>query len=289
MSEAITLEANGPVHVVDHGGDGPAIVCVHGLGGSALNWDIVADRLTERHHVYAVDLIGFGRTPAAGRDSTIVANRDMLLALIENHTSGTATLVGNSMGGLIAMATAAHAPQAIEALVLVDPAIPPPRFVSVNAVTLRSIALPSLPVIGPALLGYMAKRTTSEEQVRGTLGITCVDPSRVPPEYVDRAIALVEERRSEPWAARSFSRAARSMLLLLGSRRRMRSMVHAISCPVLVVHGEQDGLVPLDSARGLIDERPDWEMLVLDDVGHVPPIEAPHRLADAVLGWLPAV
>ena len=54
------------VHYVDHGGpaDGPLLVCVHGLGGSLVNWAALAPRLTATCRVIALDLAGFGRTRA---------------------------------------------------------------------------------------------------------------------------------------------------------------------------------------------------------------------------------
>ena len=59
----------GPVHWVDFGGrdGGPTFVLVHGLGGSHLNWALVAPGLADRGRVVAVDLAGFGLTPAGGR------------------------------------------------------------------------------------------------------------------------------------------------------------------------------------------------------------------------------
>ena len=54
------------------------MLLVHGLGGAHLNWMAVAPGLADRHHVYALDLPGFGRSPLAGRRSSIAANVDLL-------------------------------------------------------------------------------------------------------------------------------------------------------------------------------------------------------------------
>src|ERR1700741_5527693 len=69
----------GPVHWVDFGGPAgaPPIVMVHGLGGSHLNWARIARPLTERNRVIAIDLPGFGLSPAAGRRTTIKANTQL--------------------------------------------------------------------------------------------------------------------------------------------------------------------------------------------------------------------
>ena len=63
MPTSMELDINGPVHVVDHGGEGRPILLVHGLGGSHVNWSAVAEPLTEFGSVRAIDLIGFGSHP----------------------------------------------------------------------------------------------------------------------------------------------------------------------------------------------------------------------------------
>src|ERR1700712_3511175 len=68
-----TVDLGGPVHVVDFGGnpDGPVVVLVHGLGGSHLNWDLLAPRLTGAARVLALDLPGFGRSEPGERPGSV--------------------------------------------------------------------------------------------------------------------------------------------------------------------------------------------------------------------------
>ena len=61
--EQRVIDLGGPVHYLDFGGAGSPMVLVHGLGGSAINWQSVGSLLAERHRVVALDLPGFGRTP----------------------------------------------------------------------------------------------------------------------------------------------------------------------------------------------------------------------------------
>jgi len=104
MGRSQVIDLDGPVHYVDHGGEGRPLVLIHGLGGSHLNWMAVADALTAHHRVYALDLAGFGLTPLSGRRATLTRNR----CLIDDFISGMGfdspvTLAGNSMGGLLVM------------------------------------------------------------------------------------------------------------------------------------------------------------------------------------------
>src|SRR5262245_37901786 len=124
-----TLELDGPVHYIDHGGPhgecGSRMVLVHGLGGSHVNWAGVGHLLARTHRVVAVDLPGFGRTPLAGRTSAVDANADLLARFVRALGDEPATLVGNSMGGMLAMICAARHPSVVRALVLVNAAHAP--------------------------------------------------------------------------------------------------------------------------------------------------------------------
>jgi len=69
--QSLTVDLDGPYHYADHGGDGPPMVLLHGIGGSHLNWMSVAPTLAQSFHVYALDMIGFGFTPNGRRDSKL--------------------------------------------------------------------------------------------------------------------------------------------------------------------------------------------------------------------------
>src|SRR5580704_8559497 len=101
VMQSSMLDLDGPVYVADYGGDGPVMLLVHGLGGAHLNWMAVAPLLAVDHHVYALDLPGFGRSPLAGRRSTIAANVDLVSRAITHLAPGPVVLMGNSMGGLL--------------------------------------------------------------------------------------------------------------------------------------------------------------------------------------------
>src|SRR6266511_3708696 len=121
------VELDGPVAYREWPGPsagGPTFVCVHGLGGSSLNWVSIGPGLSERGRVVALDLAGFGHTPRAGRSSSLSANRRLLSAFIREVAAAPVVLVGNSMGGALAALQAAHEPESIARLVLTSPALP---------------------------------------------------------------------------------------------------------------------------------------------------------------------
>src|ERR1700737_3582117 len=119
-----TVDIDGPVHYADFGGLGRPIVLVHGLGGSHVNWIAVAPRLAAQGRVYALDLIGHGRTRSLGRSARVGANRRLLGRFLDQVAREPAVLMGNSMGGYLSLAEAAAEPEKVASLVLVNAAVP---------------------------------------------------------------------------------------------------------------------------------------------------------------------
>lgn len=287
MRTSTEIDIEGPVHLVEYGGGGQPIVLVHGLGGSHVNWSAVADRLTDFGSVRAIDLIGFGLTPRAERSSAVTAQRDLLVSYLRAHADAPAVLVGNSMGGLISMLVARSSPELVERLVLVDPALPVVRP-RVDADVLRRLALPLVPAFGPrSARGRYADAVEHPETfVDELLDVVCADPGRVRAVDRDAMIAMARSRADMPWAADAFVEAARSIFTIVSRGRAFAGRVKTISAPTLVVHGDQDRLVDIASARWLVRQRPDWRLEVFDGVGHTPQLETPERFMATVGAWL---
>jgi len=282
-----TVDLGGPVHFADFGGSGPTMVLVHGLGGSHLNWLAVGPALAARARVLAPDLAGFGRTPLAGRSAHVRANAQLLDRFIDAVAEGPATLIGNSMGGLLAMMEAERQPEKVTRLVLVGAAQPRPpgtRFDPVVALTFAAYAVPGL---GEQFMRWRAARRGPEGLVRDTLQLVCADPGRVPAEVVAAHVALARDRMDRmPWGNQAFLEAARSIVFTLARRREVHAMIGRIAAPALLVQGTRDRLVSLAASRATAALRPDWTLAVLEGIGHVPQLEAPERFVATVTGWL---
>ena len=283
-----TVDLGGPTHYFDYGGNeaGPVLVGVHGLGGAAWNWAAVAPLLTPHVRLVAPDLAGHGRTPAAGRPTTVRANRRLLDRFIREVVGEPVVLMGNSMGGAISLLEAAREPDIVRGVVLVDPAMPRPLLSPVDPTVALRFAVASIPGLGEAALSRRRSRMTAEQQVHETLALCCVDRDRIPPDVVRLGIALAEERWGEEFAAKDLLSAARSLMRLLSRSRRFTLMTQRISAPVLLVHGAKDRLVSVRVARRVADANPGWRVRIADDVGHVPQLEVPDWTAGVVLEWL---
>jgi len=282
------VDLDGPVHYLDFGGpaDGPLVVAVHGLGGSAVNWAALAPRLTDRCRVLAPDLAGHGLTRSLGRGTAVAANRVLLDRFLESVTAGPVLLMGNSMGGMIALLEAGTAPERVAGLVLVDAALP---FVAArpDPMVTALFAAYATPFLG-SLLMNQRRQLSPEALVAGTLALCCVDPRRVPADVVAAHVAVARRRAGFTDVSRDFLAAARSVVATAGylRGRPYRRGIRAVRAPVLLVHGDRDRLVPLAAARAAARRHPSWSLVVLPDVGHVPQLEAPDETARAILDWL---
>lgn len=101
-----------------------AFVLVHGLGGSLANWEPLWPYLEPLGRVLTPDLAGFGRTEAGADRSAVSDNVDLLRHYLDRVDATNVVLVGNSMGGMIALLLAAAGDPRVERLVLVDPVLP---------------------------------------------------------------------------------------------------------------------------------------------------------------------
>jgi pimeloyl-ACP methyl ester carboxylesterase len=282
------VDLDGPVHYVDYGGPsgGPRIVCVHGLGGSAVNWAAVGPALAESCQVWALDLAGFGRTVGGGRPTTVRANRQLLSRFLDEVVGPPAILVGNSMGGLISVMQADALPESVAGLVLVDPALPVGVRARPHPLVALLFALYAVPAFGRVVMSHRRAIRSVEDQVMDVLRLCCADASRVPSEVVAAHLELARERHASPDIDAELVIAARSLMWVLARRRQHAKMLQRISVPVLLLHGDKDRLVPIAAAREAATANPLWRFEIAHGVGHVPQLEVPDWTIALILNWL---
>jgi pimeloyl-ACP methyl ester carboxylesterase len=262
------------------------MVCVHGLGGSLVNWAAVAPSLSKTCRVIALDLAGFGRTRSHGRSTSVNANQRLLHRFLTEVCGDPAILVGNSMGGLIAvLQTDAH-PETVAGIVLIDPALPVGLASRPDPRVAAMFGLYAVPAVGRSVVARRRSSGSAEEVAMALLRLCCADPSLVPRPIVDQHLALARERNDYPDVDAELIVAARSLLWVLARRRVHASLLHNITVPVLLLHGDRDRLVPIASARTAAAANPTWRFEVAVGVGHVPQLEVPDWTISLMLDWL---
>ncbi len=287
-------DLDGPVHWVEFGDDAespgpgePPIVFVHGLGGSHLNWCLIGSQLAATRRVVALDLHGFGLTPGTRGTSTVRRNAALLDRFVREVTGTPVILAGNSMGGLISLMQTAAAPDPVQGLVLIDPALPLPRRVPDRQVGSQFL-LYALPGLGEFYVRRVLTRTPPQLAVQRVVDLCFADPSRADPAMLTASIALAAERQSQPVRARdqAFLAASRSLMRVVGLRRHYWEMMASVRVPVLLIGGEADRLVPVASMRQAAARNPRWETVILPGVGHTPQLEVPDVVTKTLRDWL---
>jgi pimeloyl-ACP methyl ester carboxylesterase len=144
---------------------------------------------------------------------------------------------------------------------------------------------------GMGALFQRGRRTvrTPEQVAWDMLRFCCADPHRVAADIVAAHIELAKRREVYAEMDGEFVAATRSLLRLLRGRRAVLRTLARISCPVLLVHGEADRLIPVGAARRLASANPGWRFEVMRGVGHVPMLEAPELTLRLLCEWLQEV
>ncbi|HTJ67695.1 MAG TPA: alpha/beta fold hydrolase [Actinospica sp.] len=274
-------------HRVEYGGpvDGPRVVLVHGLGGSHANWTALGPLLAATTRPVALDLAGFGYTPGGRKSAHVAANSDLLARFLREEIGEPAVLVGNSMGGMISIITAAAHPELVSGVVLLDPVLPRARGARLDPAAVAGVVIALLPYVGPMLLTKRRSRAGARERALSTISNCYADLSRLTDEQLDAEVELTETAEAEgltPVAA--YVGGARSLVLRSAGRGYRREMA-AITAPVLLIHGVHDRLVGIAAADAVARRHPSWRY-ERQDGGHVPHMELPDETAQTITAWL---
>lgn len=288
----LIADVDGPMHYLDFGGpsDAPLMILVHGLGASSLSWSDLARRMTDDYRVVAPDLVGFGHTAPDRRGVTVPDNVAHLARFIQQVADGPVTLVGNSMGGMISVLTQDSRPELVDSLALINPALPgrlsPGALRNVDRRIALFFAAYNMPFVAQRFLADRRRRMTPARQVALLLDTICVDPTRVNPDLVSQLVDQATERRAYTWSDDAFLGAVRSIMRVLTvGRKQYLGILDGLRLPTLLVHGEQDRLVPIAAARLLVARNPHIPLVALSDVGHAPQLEVPDQLAKSLRTW----
>jgi pimeloyl-ACP methyl ester carboxylesterase len=279
----------GPLHVREAGEPGggrePAVM-VHGLGGAATNWTDLMGLLEDRLHSLAPDLPGFGWSPPPPHgDYSLRAHLAAVVALVEATDRGPVHLLGNSLGGTVALVTAATRPDLVRTLTLVSPALPVLRPRATN------VHLPALavPFAGQRLARRLG-RFPVEQRVRATIALCWADPSRVPAERVAEAIDEADRRARLDHDSDAMLQSLRSLMSAYLRPRAwpLWSLAEHVTAPTLLVYGLKDRLVDPRTASRAAKAIPDSRLVVVPDSGHVTQMEHPGLVAREVRRLLPS-
>ncbi|MFM7459943.1 MAG: alpha/beta fold hydrolase [Burkholderiales bacterium] len=269
-SKFIALQ-NMQVHLRDEGprNDPLPIVLLHGTSASLHTWDGWVAALKASRRVIRMDLPGFGLTgPFPDNDYRLPRYSRFVQELMDQLGVARFILVGNSFGGQIALQVTLDQPARISQLILVDSAGYPLAPTSVPI----AFQLARLPFIN-RIANIALPRHIVENSVRNVYG----DPERVTPELIDRYYELT---------LREGNRAALTARLEQVNVEEMAARIPQIKVPTLILWGGRDRLIPPDAAQRFARDIAGSELVMFDDLGHVPHEEAPDRTLTAMRKFL---
>lgn len=258
------------VHLRDEGPrDDPApIVLLHGTSASLHTWQGWTEALRGQRRVIRFDLPGFALTgPQPQDDYSIDAYARFVAAMLDHLGVQEVVLVGNSLGGQIAWATAATYPQRVQQLVLVDAAGYPfePKAIPIAFQVAR------MPALAP-LMQRTLPRGMVESSVRNVYG----NPAKVTPALVDLYYDM---------AVREGNRRALGVRMAL-PRAMDFERIATLKVPTLILWGGQDRLIPPENAQRFAKDIAGSQLVMFDTLGHVPQEEDPAATVAAVRKFL---
>jgi pimeloyl-ACP methyl ester carboxylesterase len=269
VSEASVVVDGMKVHY-QQAGSGPAMMLLHGLVGSAKNWDRNIEFLGKTHTVYALDLANMGESERVpGLDAGLEASADRVASFMDALGIPTADVAGHSHGGATAMMLAARHPGRVLRLVLFAPANPfcnlgRPliKFYRTSVGTWFARRLPSLP---------RALKSIALDRMYG-------DPKRIQPDALDGYIGGVNGVTIDHMLGivRNWTDDMAALQEALGGLAGM---------PTLLIWGDKDRAVGVSSGQ-VLAQMLGAELIVLPGVGHIPFQEKPEVCNRAVGNWL---
>jgi pimeloyl-ACP methyl ester carboxylesterase len=258
--------------------DKELVLCLHGMSGAATNWTDLMAELAPDFDCAAVDLPGSGYSapPAKRSGYSIRALAATVIRLIETLERGPVHLVGNSMGGAVAIRVAAARPDLVRTLTLISPVLPDRRP---HRATIHFPIL-ALPFVGQRLVRYWAT-VPAEDRVAGVYRACFYNPALLHPVRFAQEVAMLRRLDELGHGPATLVGAART---LIGETLSPRAFslwraAEQVTAPTLVLFGGHDRLVSpalaVPAARAFRNARVE----VLADTGHIGQMERPGVVA----------
>jgi pimeloyl-ACP methyl ester carboxylesterase len=248
-----------------------ALLLIHGMAGSSHTWRAILPKLAKKYRVIAPDLLGHGQSAKPRTDYSLGAFAVGLRDLLDELGIESATVVGQSLGGGIAMQFLYQHPDYCRRLVLISSG----GLGQDVGLVLRLLSAPGaelvMPIIAPPPVVNAGNAVRSWLSSRGLRSPRGAEMWNAYSSFAD------------PATRSAFHRTLRSVVDYRGqavsalNRLQMRAEM-----PTLAIWGEDDTIIPVEHAYAALQVRPDCRLEVLPGVGHFAHVEAPDVVADLI-------
>jgi pimeloyl-ACP methyl ester carboxylesterase len=274
----------------------PPLLFVHGFGAALGHWRNNLQVLSESHPVYALDLLGFGRSQKAGANYNPAFFAELLADFCDTFLQRPAILVGNSLGSVISLLTAHRYGDRVKGLVLIN--LPDTSLLSRSSLpspqSIETHSRKAFPSFGDWIRYPLIFLLTSPLVINPLLAIVrspailfnALRNAYADPRWVDEELkALIQEPTQDPLAPLTLRCLTRGMGQV-APEDQARSTLPQMQIPILLIWGKQDRLVPPPLARRCATLNPRIQVVELDQAGHCPQDECSDRVNALILQWL---
>ena len=253
-------------------GAGSPVLLIHGFDAFLENWWSNIGLLSKRYLVYAMDLPGHGLSDKSPFDYILFFVTEFAADFMQALGIEHASLIGHSMGGLLALSVAINFPEKVDKLILVDSA-------SLSRELPLRYRLCAVPVVGDIVVS-----PTIKANLRYGMKRAFYNPDFLSEEIVDRDYELMKM----PGTKQALLSIIRNNVSLSGPHPDvvMTDKLHLIKFPTLLIHGAQDQIVPVEHAQEACSLIPDAKIEVLDECGHCSQMEKAPEFNEVVMQFL---
>jgi pimeloyl-ACP methyl ester carboxylesterase len=256
-------------------GSGSPVLLAHSIHASAWSyeWRKNVDALARDHTVYAIDLLGFGRSSRPNARYTARIYLALLDDFAQQVIGAPCAVVANSLSAAYAIVLGARDPSSFPALVLIEPVgLVRLNHRSAGGADVARLAIDT-PVVGTAMFNTLVSRRS----IRQFLEASFADNSLVTDEMVD----MYYQTSHQPGA-----KYAPGAFIAQQLGIDVRNAVRRLAQPTLIVWGEQAVQAPVEELRSFLAVRRDFEVAILDSCGDLPQDERAEEFNELVTGFL---
>ena len=270
-----TVRVHGHTVGYRRAGRGEAVVLIHGLAGSSRTWKDVMPVLSRTNDVLAPDLLGHGESAKPMGDYSLGAHASGLRDMLATLDVPSATVVGHSFGGGVAMQLAYQHPELCDRLVLVSSG----GLGREVSWLLRILSLPLAEQLMPVLFPrWVADRGDDMSRFLRRRGFEAPRLGEMWRAY--SSLAGAENRKA-------FVRTMRTVIEPGGQNVSALDRLYLAShLPTLIVWGDRDQIIPVAHARVAHEAIPGSRLEILQGIGHFPHVEAPDRFVAVLRDFL---